>query len=95
MARNRNAFAQELTQIITNASSKAFKQSFFTQLNDDDSIESIAQKMSSTFSATFAQELAVPLATAIDDHLDSQEFDVSGLTAGGSTVTGILESISS
>lgn len=93
MARNRIKFNKDIQEIIKDASKKAYTSSFHVKTNDDDNINTLAEKMSSKFAEVFAKEMGPKLAKAIDDQLDSQFFDVSGLGVSGSKVVGIIKSV--
>ena len=93
MPRNRAKFAQDITSLIQQASAKAYMESFNVPSSSSDTVETLMTKMTNKFSTKFSQELGPELASLIDKQLDDQLFNVSGLTAAGSTVTGIMFSV--
>lgn len=95
--RNRKEFQNKLNSAIKSSTKKAYLSSFDVKAGNNETKDSIAQKVAGVFADTFARELAPKLGKIIDDHLDAQMFDVSKLVSptSGGTVTGIIKSISS
>lgn len=94
MARNKNKFANDIKEALIEAETEASKISFsMNGIGENDSVETIAQKVANATANKFAEVLAPKLQKAIDEHIDSLEFNVSGLANSGGVVTGILKII--
>lgn len=90
--RDKNKFKTDLEKALGDAQMEAQKVTFdMGSIGEIDSVGSIAEKVAQKTSKKFAEVLAPKLQKAIDDYLDSLEFDVSGLANSGGTVVGILK----
>lgn len=88
--RNKDKFQRDIKKIIKDAEVKAIKASYANVVNEDDSVSSIATKMANHVSKAYSNELGPKLSKAIDDYLDSLEFEFA-LASPSGPVTGIIK----
>ena len=91
MARNKTKFRNDLTKAFENATNKAMKASFHTEVDGNETTDSMTTKIAKKYSEIFAMEFGSDVPKIFDEYLDSLEFDTSKLTAAGSPVAGILK----
>jgi len=93
LLRNRIKFKQDITALLKAGSKQAFLETYNTTYSETETAATLAEKMSVKFSESFAQAVGNDLATLIDTQIDEQGFNVTGLTAGGNPVSGVLTSL--
>lgn len=93
MARNKGKFEKDLNGVIKSAYKKAITSNFDDIVSENDTVSTIANKMSDHVSKIFADELSKNLSTVIDNYLDSLEFDVTKLMSPAGAVSGEIKII--
>lgn len=90
--RDKNKFKNDLKSILNSSYKETMISNFDDIVNEDDSVETIADKMSTHSAKVFSESLAPILAKVIDDYIDSLVIDNKLVkTSNGGTLTGIAK----